>query len=321
MTALALTALLVITTAPAATAAPAPTPDPDTSVGIRLVDAPLSRQDDPRAHIYIIDHLKPGDTIERRFEVTNYSKSTRDVDLYPAAATVNKAGFTFAEKDRAPNELTSWIKLEQTELTLDPEAHSRLRLKITVPESATTGEHYGVLWAEAETRPNPSANVINVGRAGIRIYLSIGPGGEPPSNFAIDELAGARTDRGDPLVTARIRNTGGRALDLRGELKLTDGPGALSVGPVAVELDTIALGDTRQVRIPLNAVVPDGRWQARLTLVGGRAQREATGTITFGPTRVRSAALRPTTVAAFSGLVTLLAVVLIGGYAYRKRGR
>lgn len=318
---LALVPLLVAASAPVETARGAPEPDADIGVGIRLVDAPLARRDDPRAHVYIVDHLRPGDTIERRVEVANRSTRTRDVALYPAAATVGKEGFDFAVPNRATNELTGWVRLEKSVLTLKPDARARIKLTITVPESATAGEHYAVLWAEVEGERRPSANVVNVGRAGIRIYLSVGPGGEPPSDFVVDEMTGVRTESGDPLVTARVRNTGGRALDLRGELRLTDGPGALSVGPVAVQMETLAPGDTRQLRIPLDAVVPDGRWQARIVLASGRVQREATATITFGPTRLRSGFVEPTTAVTIGGVFALLVLVFFGAYAYHRRTR
>src|SRR5688572_30162225 len=36
------------------------------SIGIRLVDAPVTARDDPRAQIYIVDHLAPGTVITRR---------------------------------------------------------------------------------------------------------------------------------------------------------------------------------------------------------------------------------------------------------------
>ena len=43
----------------------APTPR-HTGIGIRLLDAPANLVNDPRAHSYIIDTLKPGWTVVRR---------------------------------------------------------------------------------------------------------------------------------------------------------------------------------------------------------------------------------------------------------------
>jgi hypothetical protein len=33
------------------------------SVGLRLLEAPTSRRDDPRARVYVVDHLHPGESI------------------------------------------------------------------------------------------------------------------------------------------------------------------------------------------------------------------------------------------------------------------
>ena len=49
----------------------AQTPPTPQSVGIRIIDVPTGRSEDPRARQYIVDHLAPGTTITRRVEVTN----------------------------------------------------------------------------------------------------------------------------------------------------------------------------------------------------------------------------------------------------------
>lgn len=311
--------LLIGTGAPAH-AKPHRDADP-TSLGIRLLDAPLERRDDYRAHIYIVDHLNPGDTIERRVEVTNYSRTARSIDLYPGAAAVDKEGFLFGD-GRVGNELTDWITLAETEVELDPEHYARVLAKITIPKDATQGEHYGVIWAESGDPTDEHANVHNVARTGIRVYLSIGEGGEPPSNFTLDDLTASRSKDGQPVVSVRVRNTGQRALDLRGELKLTGGPGGLSAGPFPVEIATLAVGDDRVIELPLEAVVPDGRWTAKLTLTSGKVQRETTATVAFGPAMVESSVnVDAGTVLGISGVIALLAVAALGVVAYRRRDR
>jgi hypothetical protein len=76
-------------------------------------------------------------------------------------------------------------------------------------------------------------SILLINSVGLRIYLDIGPGGEPPSDFQINDLAGARTTSGTPEVVADAHNTGGRALDMTGSMSLTNGPGSLSAGPLA----------------------------------------------------------------------------------------
>ncbi|TDB71345.1 hypothetical protein E1182_25355 [Micromonospora sp. KC721] len=299
-----------------------PSPDgPSTSVGIRLLDAPVNRRDDTRAHKYIVDHLHPGTTIRRRVVVKNPSKIPRDVALYAAAADVTGDGFVFAP-DRTENELSSWIKVTPDKVRLDPDQETEALVTIEVPEKAEAGERYAVVWAEVSGVDE--ANIRNIGRAGIRVYLSVGPGGEPVSGFEMGPLTGGRSPEGDPYVTVEVRNTGRRALDLAGELWLTDGPGGLSAGPVKAEARTLPLGGTAVVPVQLDRRLPDGPWAAKLDLASGWTKRTATNLVSFGPVPAAAATENDdrTDRVLTGGLVTSgLVLALFAAYAYRRRAR
>ena len=121
------------------------------------------------------------------------------------------------------------------------------------------------------------------------MYLSVGPGGEPPTDFEVTALQGQRGGDGSPVVAATVRNTGGRALDLSGELQLTNGPGGLSAGPFNAALGTtLGLGQTEPVLVTLDKALPSGPWDAKVVLRSGTTAREAGATITF-PDRPASA--------------------------------
>jgi hypothetical protein len=49
------------------------------TIGVRLLDAPVTAGDDPRARVYIVDHLAPGTVIHRRIEVSNTTSSITQV--------------------------------------------------------------------------------------------------------------------------------------------------------------------------------------------------------------------------------------------------
>jgi hypothetical protein len=291
-------------------------------VGIRLVDAPVSRRDEPRAHLYIVDHVNPGTTIRRRVMVTNLSGLPQRISVYPAAAAVDAGGFDFAP-GRTGNELTSWVRLDRSKLDLSAGGAEMVWVTVAVPRTASAGERYAVLWAQVGgSGTDRSANVHHVGRAGIRIYLSVGPGGEPVSDFQIERVTGVRNAEGVPIVTVTVRNTGGRALDLNGELSLSDGPGGLSAGPFSVKIGTVGLGDSASVNVPLDRQVPDGSWAARVTLATDRlVTRKATATVVFGPAVARPAAKHNSAVLTLAGALAALTAALLGGYAYRRRRR
>lgn len=292
---------------------------PASAVGIRLLDAPVSRRDDSRAHKYVVDHLRPGTTIERRVMVKNLSEDRRPVAVYAAAADVTGAGFVLAP-GRTENELSSWITVNGRELDLAPDEETEVLVTVEVPRDAEAGERYAVVWAEVASVDGQT--VRNVGRVGIRVYLSVGPGGEPPSGFEIGPLTGGRDADGAPIVTAEVRNTGRRALDLAGELWLADGPGGLSAGPVKAEAGTLALGGRTTVRVALDRRLPDGPWAAKLALASGWTKRTATGTVSFGAAPVAAGAVDRSAEVLTGGLVTSgLVLALFALHAYRRRVR
>lgn len=251
------------------------------SIGIRLLDAPVSAGEDPRARTYIVDHLKPGTTIKRRVEVGNTTDSTQNIAVYPGAATIKGGSFSPTE-GRTPSELTQWTTVERATVPLKPGQRSEVAVTIKVPKNASPGERYGVIWAEIAGPAPQGGGVSLVNRVGVRIYLDVGAGGAPASNFTLDGLAATRDSAGLPAMVAQVRNTGGRALDLSGSLTLTDGPGGLNAGPFPATLGvTLAPGDASPVTVVLDRQIPNGPWKASLTLQSGLLKKTTKATLTF----------------------------------------
>lgn len=259
--------------------APATAQEDPGRIGIRLLEAPVERAEDPRAHRYIIDHLQPGATISRRVEVLNDTSDTLPVEFYAGAAEIREGQWRPAD-GRAQNELTSWISVEPSTVNVPPGGSVEAMVTIDVDAAASAGEHYAVIWAQPPAGQQGGATVVN--RVGIRVYLSVGPGGEPAVDFEITGLRAARADDGTPVVEVAVRNTGGRALDLRGELELTDGPGGISAGPFPVPpRTTVAIGERASVLVPLDPELPRGPWQATATLTSGTVERSASAQVIF----------------------------------------
>ncbi|MFJ2033388.1 hypothetical protein [Streptosporangium sp. NPDC087985] len=297
--------------------------DPHGTIGIRLLEAPVSRRDDPRALSYIIDHLPPGTTIKRRLEITNTSKKPQRIDLYPAAASVVDNRFTMAV-GHPQNELTDWTSIDRTSAVVPPGGHQTAQVTIQVPQAASRGERYGVIWAQVSAEPDATRTVRLINRVGIRLYIDVGPGGEPPSDFQIEELRPARDPDGRPELVATVRNTGGRAIDMSGTLSLSDGPGGLSAGPFAADLGvTLLPGASAPVTVTLDQRMPDGPWKAELTLRSGMVKRTVSATVTFprsGMGLPVSLDLNPLTLfAVIGGLVALLLAVLVMAVHLRRR--
>jgi hypothetical protein len=250
-------------------------------VGIRLLEAPTAREKDPRARRSIVDHVKPGESFTRKFEVSNTTDGRRAISVYAAGAEVRGAEFVPLD-GRTQNDVSSWISIDTAVADIDPGKSVQPRLTVTVPREATAGERYAVVWAELPPRKPPGGGIAVVNRVGLRVYLSVGPGGEPPTDFVIQSLTAERDTGGSPVVQATVHNTGGRALDLSGELRMTEGPGGLSAGPFEVKLGTtLAIDASEPVTVLLDKALPAGPWKATITLRSSVTERTASARLTF----------------------------------------
>ncbi|MDT5023767.1 MAG: hypothetical protein QOE61_193 [Micromonosporaceae bacterium] len=250
------------------------------SIGIKLMDAPKERQDDPRTRQYIVDHLAPGTVIQRRVVVANDSATRRHIEVYAGGATID--GDTFnVSAGAGRNELTSWISVDRPGADVAARSEQRFTVTIAVPPAASAGERYAAIWASTASGTDPTA-VNQVHRVGIRIYLDIGPGGEPVCDLEIGDLTTARAANGQPSLTAAIRNTGQRALDVTGRLSLSEGPAGLAAGPFTISAGTtLAIGAAGKVVVTLPRELPNGPWTGELVLTSGRVERTVKARITF----------------------------------------
>jgi hypothetical protein len=277
---LAAAVVLALGLAGPVTGAGAQAPPAAGGIGVRLLEAPVDAKDDPRARSYIVDHLAPGTTIERHIEVSNTSASAQAVALYAASATIKDGAFV-GDSGKAANPLSTWTTVAPGSADLPAGGKATITVTMAVPDDAAPGEQYGVIWAESRSDPAAGA-VTQVGRVGIRLYVSVGEGAAPAADFTIDTLTAGRTPDGKPMVSAAVHNTGGRALDLSGTLMLADGPGGLGAGPFTAEVGkTVALGATVPVAITLDSRLPAGPWKATVALESGLTKHSATASLTF----------------------------------------
>jgi hypothetical protein len=302
-------------------------------LGIGLLEVPKATLKDPRARNYVIDSVKPGATFSRKLQVCNGTTKPLPVSLYPDAATITKGTFVLAP-GRGTNELTSWMSVTPPTLTVPSGKAVVATMHFRVPEDATAGERYGALVADS---PAVGTGVAVRGRVGIRVYLNVGPGGAPKSDFRIDSLQAVRDAKGVPAVLAQVHNTGARALDMSGELRLSDGPGGLSAGPFDAKLGTtLKPGDTAPVLVPLDKAIRGGPWRAVIEMQSGVLKRKAEGTVSFPdkpssaeqPVAAKDLPLHkdkgiviPVAVAFISLLLLILLVLALKEYLRRQRLR
>ena len=251
------------------------------SVGIRLVAVAGASPRNPLASSYVVERLAPGTRLTRQVEIDNDTDRSVDVSVYPAAATVVRGSFAFGS-GRSSNELSSWTSVGHNVVRLARGSEAFDTLTVNVPSGASSGERYAVLWAEVSAPPTVAGGITLVNRVGVRMYLTIGPGGAPPSNFAIGPLTAKRSATGGSVVVTTVHNSGQGTLDLSGNLMLTHGPDGLRAGPIAATLGTLlAPGASEPVAVQLGSELPRGPWRADLGITSGSLERSAVATITF----------------------------------------
>jgi hypothetical protein len=304
---------------------PSVAPGPPGSFGVRLVDVPVSEADNPRALRYIIDYLPTGTVIHRRILIQNNESRTARFTVYADAADITGGQFVgYAGATR--NELTDWVNVQHPTVTLAAGASVMDMVTIRVPLGATRGEHYGVIWvqqtAQARGRDGESG-VIEVSRVGVRLYVAVGSGGAPPSSFDITSVTGHLTDTHQPIIVAHVNNTGGRAIDLNGSVRLTDGPGGTSSGPFPAQRTvTLAPGQSWNVTFAAPKSLPEGSWQATVTLASGLTKATAMTTVQLSAIVATRAALSATHwIWPALGALVLAFVVALGWYTRQRRRR
>lgn len=313
---------ILITSSSASVSSPSQTTTSSGSVGIRLVAVPGTLPNDSLARSYVVDRLAPGTRLTRTVQIDNDTDAMVVVSVYPAAASIVRGSFDFAPSHNG-NELSSWTSVSSRVLRLGPGNEAFDTLTINVPTNASPGERYAVLWAEVSAVATDVASITLVNRVGVRMCVSVGPGGTPASNFTIGSLTAKRSATGDNLIVAQVHNGGQSPLDLIGNLMLSDGPDGLRAGPFAATLASLLLaGGSEPVTVTLAADLPRGPWRADVTLTSGTLQRSAEATVFFPRNaRIKRApnGIGSPTTFIFAIPLAFLAIMAIAILAVRRR--
>jgi hypothetical protein len=287
-------------------------------VSIQLGDVTPGPGSDPRADAYITNRVAPGTTVLRPVTVMNTGGAPETVSLYAAAATITGGAFQFAV-GHTPDDLTTWTTVTPTALTLAPSAAGVAAVEISVPALASDGERYGVVWAEVGSAVQ-GTGIEEVNRVGIRMYISVGAGPAPPADFTIGPLTAAGSQSPAQALVAEVHNTGGRALDIEGQLVLVDPTGRRTEAPFPVSGATIGIGQTAPVTATVGTGVAPGSWRGELTLSSGLTKHESTTALTFplAPTTGRRTLSHSETAAVILAVFAVSIFAIIGG---RRRAR
>jgi len=241
----------------------APSAAADVSIGL----------DDDREGRYVTDHVAPGATVSRTVRIGNDGEAPLEVEVSVGGAAIVDDRFTFDAEVPGADELVSWASVLEDRVTVPAGDDVRVDIDLLVPPEADAGERYGVIWAAVRGTDASGTSVVN--RVGVRIYLSVGDGPAPTRDVDLELLAIERDDEGSLAGLLTVTNTGGRALDLRGEVTVGSAIGAMAPA------HTVAPGDSTEVPIVFepDADVQAGRQDATVVVRAAGIERSGEATV------------------------------------------
>lgn len=167
--------------------------------------------------------LKPGDISEQTIRLTN--PTDKLMEVYPQVQNFRAQGeggepdFYAASNDDSKFSLGSWIKFSQTKLALTPEQVIEFKYRISVPEGAEPGGHYGAIFFATEPpKSNAGSNQVSVISAIGSLVLVRTPG-EINENGKLTDFSANKFYFNRPILfTTRIQNSGNIHFKPKGQI-------------------------------------------------------------------------------------------------------
>lgn len=166
----------------------------------------------------------PGDLIDTEIKVKNLSTTEQTYYLVvkDISGVKNNGVPVFAEEGAAPTgyEISSWLTVSQDPIVLKPNEEVKLPIKITVPQSATPGSHFGGVFVSMEP-PRRRETGASVGYE-VGCIVSIRIAGDVIENARIREFSTDKLIYSKPIVqfTTRVDNPGNVLIRPRGPLEV-----------------------------------------------------------------------------------------------------
>lgn len=171
------------------------------------------RPDNPRSESIFIHATTPGASIDEGVYVINNSSTKKTLLLYAADSTKSTDGGYACKQFAEPQtNVGTWITLEKSEVTLEPNSKELIPFTISVPASADVGEHNGcILIQEKEINRTMKPGVNLSLRTGMRVLL-IMPGNIIRS-LVVQEFQVEKLENGKIVIHTGVENKGNVSVD------------------------------------------------------------------------------------------------------------
>jgi len=170
------------------------------------------RSDNPRTESIFVHTLEAGAVQEEGVKVVNNTAEKKTVMIYAADSTPSTDGaFACKQLSETKTDVGAWIKLEKSEIVLESGTNETIPFTISVPQSASVGEHNGcILIQEKKEKVEGQTGAILSIRTGLRVVVTV-----PGEITRKLELVGfSLTPKQDSfLLNPLLKNTGNVSID------------------------------------------------------------------------------------------------------------
>lgn len=155
---------------------------------------------------------EPSETKTYSVQVSNLSNNRQTYYLFTRdiVSVTGDGTPVFADEDQEKTgfELTGWVSLDKTEVTLDAGSTESVEVTIEVPENATPGSHFGAVFVTL-TPPRMRSSGAAVGYE-VAHVISLRVAGEAVENAQIRSFSTDNYIHSEPVVDfrARVENKG-----------------------------------------------------------------------------------------------------------------
>jgi hypothetical protein len=265
--------------------------------------------------------LNPGGQLQDGLVVVNHGTTPLDLAVYAADGfTTDQGQLDLRTRDANATGVGAWVHADRDHVKLRPGESAEVPFTITVPASATPGDHLGGI-VTSLTQADKATGMDVDRRLAVRIRLRVG--GELKPSLSVEDLkvhySGTPNPfgKGDATVSYTIHNTGNTILAARPATSISGPFGRWQVRSGQVDDSPQLLpGDTWKVSVPVHRVTPAVRLAGTVAVVP--LLTDAAGS-TSPLTTVETTTHTWTIPWALLLILVALCGLVVGGLAFRRR--
>ena len=121
--------------------------------------------DNPRTQSIFIFTMDEGKEQRDAVLVSNNSDTEQTIELYAVDGIVTNTGaYTCAQQSEAKQDVGSWVKLEESTVTLAPGESEEVGFSIAAPDGSDVGEHNGCLVFQTQDDDEQASGNVRIER-------------------------------------------------------------------------------------------------------------------------------------------------------------